>query len=71
VPAEADDATLRMIWLAGVFMAMTFATFALYGAFAGAVRERILARPAAMRWIRLTFAGSFTLLGLRLALAER
>ena len=71
VPAEADDATLRMIWLAGVFMAMTFAIFALYGAFAGAVRQRILARPAAMRWMRLTFAGSFTLLGLRLAMAER
>ncbi len=71
VPAAAEDATLRMIWLAGVFMAMTFATFALYGAFAGAVRTRILARPAAMRWMRLTFAGAFTLLGLRLALADR
>jgi len=71
VPVAAEDATVRMIWLGSVFMVMTFVTFALYGAFAGVVRRRILARPAAITWMRVTFAGSFTMLALRLAFADR
>ncbi|MBR0870286.1 LysE family translocator [Bradyrhizobium tropiciagri] len=62
---------MRMAELSGVFMAMTFAVFALYGLFAAAVRERVITRPKVMAWLRRSFAAGFALLGARLALAER
>ena len=62
---------LRMLELSAVFMAMTFAVFAVYGLFAASVRDRIVTRPKVMRWLRRGFAGGFCLLGARLALAER
>lgn len=71
VPADSPDAALRMTGLAMVFMALTFAAFALYGAFAAALRDRVLSRPAAMVWLRRGFAVSFAALGLRLALTGR
>lgn len=71
VPAGAPDATIRMAGLALAFMALTFAAFALYGAFAAALRDRVLSRPGAMTWLRRGFSASFAALGLRLALADR
>ena len=62
---------LRMLELSGVFMAMTFAVFVVYGLFAAKVRDRIVTRPKAMRWLRRAFAGGFAALGARLAFAER
>jgi threonine/homoserine/homoserine lactone efflux protein len=62
---------LRMSELSGAFMAMTFLVFVLYGLFAASVRDRIVTRPAVMKWLRRSFAGGFCLLGMRLALAER
>nr|WP_237708052.1 LysE family translocator [Oceanicola sp. S124] len=70
VPAEAPDAAWRMAGLALVFMVLTFAAFALYGAFAATLRDRVLSRPGAMAWLRGGFAASFAALGLRLALME-
>ena len=61
----------RMVGLSGVFMAMTFAVFALYGLFAAALRDRVISRPAVMAWLRRSFAAAFAALGARLALAER
>ena len=60
----------RMVELSAVFMAMTFAVFALYG-LAAAVRDRLVSSPRAMAWLRRSFAGAFAVLGIRLALAER
>ena len=71
VPVDAPDAAHRMLALALVFMAMTFAAFALYGIFAALIRDRVLSKPQAMAWLRRTFAGSFALLGLKLAFASR
>ncbi|MQX37674.1 LysE family translocator [Roseospira navarrensis] len=71
VPATATQPTLSMLGLAGVFMALTFVVFVAYGAFAAAARRHVIERPSVMRWLRRGFAGAFTLLGLRLALAER
>ena len=71
VPPQTDDAALRMLALGGVFMALTFLVFALYGALAATVRRRVLARPDVMAWLRRGFAAAFGLMGLRLALAER
>jgi threonine/homoserine/homoserine lactone efflux protein len=50
---------------------MTFAVFVVYGLFAAKVRDRIVTRPKAMRWLRRAFAGGFAALGARLAFAER
>lgn len=62
---------LRMTELGLVFMLMTFAIFAIYGAFAASVRNHVISRPAILGWMRRTFASAFVLLGARLALSER
>jgi threonine/homoserine/homoserine lactone efflux protein len=71
VPASAPHPLQDMLFLSGIFMAMTFAVFAIYGLFAASVRDRIISRPGIMAWMRRTFAGAFALLGAKLALAER
>ena len=69
----ADEASpmARMLELSGVFMAMTFIVFALYGLFAAAMRDKVVSRPAVMAWLRRTFAAAFVALGAKLALTER
>ena len=52
-------------------MTMTLVIFVLYGLFAAMARERMVASPTLMRWLRRSFAGLFAALGLRLAFAER
>ncbi|MDQ0317247.1 LysE family translocator [Amorphus orientalis] len=69
-PGE-PQALARMLEMSGVFMAMTFTVFAVYGVFAAAVRAHVLARPRVMAWMRRTFAAAFVGLGVKLALAER
>ncbi len=59
-----------MIELSGVFMAMTFVVFAIYGVFAALMRDHVVTRPQIMAWLRRTFAAAFLLLGIRLALTE-
>ncbi len=71
VPADSVGAVARMLELSAVFMAMTFAVFAVYGLFAAAMRDRVVSRPAVMAWLRRSFAAAFAALGLKLALAER
>ncbi|WP_407166622.1 LysE family translocator [Bradyrhizobium sp. ORS 111] len=61
----------QMVELSGVFMAMTFAVFALYGLFAASVRDRVVTRPKVMAWLRRSFAAGFALLGAKLAFADR
>ena len=69
----ADEASplARMLELSGVFMAMTFVVFALYGLFAAAMRDHVVTRPAVMAWLRRSFAAAFVALGAKLALTER
>lgn len=71
IPAAKPQPLLRMLELSGVFMAMTFVVFALYGLFAAAMRAHVISRPAVLRWMRRTFAAAFVALGARLALQER
>lgn len=71
VPAATPNAVVRMLELSGVFMAMTFVVFAVYGLFAAAIRGHVISRPAIMVWMRRTFAGAFVLLGAKLAFTER
>ncbi len=71
IAADAPAPLLRMMELSGVFMAMTFAVFALYGLFAAAMRDQVISRPRVMTWLRRTFAAAFVGLGAKLALTER
>jgi len=67
VPAHAPHQLARMLMLSGVFMAMTFVVFALYGVFAAAVRRHVIDRPQIVARIRKLFAASFLALGAKLA----
>lgn len=68
-----EDATpmLSMVYLSLVFMTMTLAVFGLYGCFAAAVRDKVLASKVAVRWLRRSFAAAFVALGAKLAMAQR
>jgi threonine/homoserine/homoserine lactone efflux protein len=52
-------------------MALTFIVFVGYGACAALARDYVVSKPSVMVWLRRSFAATFGLLGLRLALAER
>jgi threonine/homoserine/homoserine lactone efflux protein len=71
VDASAPNPLPHMLLLSSVFMAMTFAVFALYGLFAAAVRDHVISRPAVLTWMRRIFAAAFVALGAKLATAER
>ncbi|WP_308915476.1 LysE family translocator [Jannaschia sp. LMIT008] len=60
-------ATVEMAALGGVFMAMTFAVFCVYGLFAAQFRARVLSSARLMRWMNRCFAGVFAALAARLA----
>ncbi len=63
-----STATTEMVLMGGIFMAMTFGVFALYGIFAAAARQWILGSEIAMRWLSRSFAGIFAALAARLAM---
>lgn len=69
VPAGRSGSVAELLRLGAVFMAVTFAVFALYGMCAAAVRDRVLARPGVLTGLRRVFAVCFVGLGARLAVA--
>ncbi|WP_420408804.1 LysE family translocator [Hoeflea sp.] len=71
VEPGAAGATASMLALAGVFMALTFAVFLIYGLLAAQARDRMLSRPQVLRWAKRGFASAFCAIRLKLALAER
>lgn len=71
VQQGAGGVTSTMILLAAIFMLLTFVVFIGYGAFAALARDYVISRPAVMIWMKRLFAGTFGLLGLKLALADR
>ena len=62
---------LQMLVLSGVFMAMTFAVFVLYGLLANGFRRAVIESPRVQNWLRRSFAAAFAGLGLNLAFAQR
>lgn len=70
VVADSGSATAQLVLLAAVFMAMTFAVFVVYGAFAALARDYVIRRPSVLAWIKRGFAGAFGFLGARLALSN-
>ena len=71
VSAGQPNGTWQMVGLSGVFMALTFVVFALYGVFAATVRTQVISRPNVMWWLRRTFAATYVLLAGRLAAESR
>jgi len=65
------NATLRMIGLSAVFMAVTLVVFAGYGLFAATVRRQVITRPRVVTWMRRIFAGSYVVLAGRLAVTQK
>ncbi len=71
IPAGTASPMTLLLLLAGTFMALTFVVFAGYGLCASLARSYVVSRPAVMLWLRRSFAATFGLLGIRLALASR
>ena len=71
VPADATNASLLMLQLSALFMAVTFAVFAGYGLLAAALRGQLVVRPRVLGWVRRAFGGAFVALAGRRARAGR
>ena len=71
IDPAAGPAVVQMLELGGLFMAMTFAVFVVYGFFAAKIGERLLRSAFALKWMRRSVAAVFAGFGVRLALAER
>lgn len=67
LPDGNGNTTITLIYLAIIFMVMTFVVFILYGTFASLARTYILTRPKVVKGLRYIFAGAFAFLGMRLA----
>ncbi|AXK56889.1 MULTISPECIES: LysE family translocator [Pseudomonas] len=68
---DGSDPIPQMLLLSGVFMAMTFFVFVLYGLLANLFRTAVIESPKVQNWLRRSFAASFAGLGLNLAFAQR
>jgi threonine/homoserine/homoserine lactone efflux protein len=71
VPPHAPDELARLLLLSGVFMAMTFVVFVIYGVAASAMRRHVIERPQVIQRVRRLFAASFVGLGIKLATTSR
>lgn len=61
----------QLLLLSGVFMAMTFGVFVLYGLLAHAFRRAVIDSPGVQDWLRRSFSAAFAGLGAQLAFTER
>jgi threonine/homoserine/homoserine lactone efflux protein len=71
VDPNAVSPILHLFVLSGVFMAMTFVVFVVYGFLAHAFRRSVIDSPRVQSWLRRGFAGAFAGLGINLALSDR
>jgi threonine/homoserine/homoserine lactone efflux protein len=69
-PAAASPLGQLML-LSGVFMAMTFGVFVVYGLLAHAFRRAVIDSPRVQDWLRRSFSAAFAGLGAQLAFSER
>ena len=60
-----------MLLLGMVFMVMTLLIFILYGISANGVRRHVIHSPRIIQWLQRSFAVTFALLGIKLAMTER
>ena len=71
VEQGASSPLAQLLLLSGVFMAMTFVVFVVYGLLAHAFRTSVIESPRVQSWLRRGFAAAFAGLGAQLALSER
>lgn len=71
VSPNAAQPLINMLLLGGVFMAMTFAVFVVYGVMASSFSAYVVGSKKVGLAIQKLFAGSFAALGLKLAFSER
>ena len=71
VASDAPSPLSQLLLLSGVFMAMTFAVFVVYGLLAHAFRKAVIDSPRVQTWLRCGFSAAFAGLGLNLALTQR
>jgi threonine/homoserine/homoserine lactone efflux protein len=71
VEPGASSPLARLLVLSGVFMAMTFGVFVVYGLLAHAFRRAVIESPRVQSWLRRGFAATFAGLGVQLAVTER
>jgi threonine/homoserine/homoserine lactone efflux protein len=71
VDQSASSPLAQLLLLSGVFMAMTFAVFVVYGSLAHAFRRAVVDSPRVQSWMRRGFAAAFAGLGAELALSDR
>jgi threonine/homoserine/homoserine lactone efflux protein len=70
VPGAASPLS-QLLVLSGVFMAMTFAVFVVYGLLAHGFRRAVIDSTRVQAWLRRSFAAAFAGLGIQLALSEQ
>ncbi len=63
--------TAQMILLSMVFMAMTLIIFIMYGISAHSIRRYVVNSPRFIRWLQRSFAATFAILGVKLAMTDR
>lgn len=71
VAPDAASPLAQLLLLSGVFMAMTFVVFAVYGFLAHAFRRTVIESPRTQAWLRRGFAAAFAGLGAQLAASEK
>ena len=69
--AADGSATLQMLRLSAVFVAVTFVVFVAYGLLAATVREHVLRRERVMAWVSRVFGATLAALAGKLAFASR
>lgn len=68
---EGSNALAQMMTASLIFIAVTFAVFAVYGLFASSLRNQVIARPHIMTRVNRVFGLAFLAMAARLALTER
>ncbi len=71
VEPNAASPLAQLLLLSGIFMAMTFAVFVVYGFLAHAFRKSVIESPRVQSWLRRSFAAAFAGLGVNLALSDK
>ncbi len=71
VAPASESPLLQMLLLSGVFMAMTFVVFVVYGILANGFRKAVVDSARVQSWLQRGFAATFAALGLNLAFSER
>jgi len=71
VEPNATSPLYQLLFLSGIFMAMTFAVFVVYGCLADGFRRSVIESATVQAWLRRSFAAAFAGLGIHLAISER